>query len=72
MAELFDSYLEQAIGGTPLVPLNNLSSASSGQVWLKLESGNPTGSYKDRMAYAVIKNAFTRGDIKPGKGPIRR
>ena len=61
MAELFDSYLEHAIGGTPLVPLKNISSPSSGQVWVKLESGNPTGSYKDRMAYAVFKNALARG-----------
>ncbi|MEE2682948.1 MAG: cysteine synthase family protein [Actinomycetota bacterium] len=66
MEELSDSYLENAIGGTPLVPLRNLTSATTGQVWLKLESGNPTGSYKDRMAYAVIKNAFTRGDINRG------
>ena len=66
MEELSDPYLEHAIGGTPLIPLKNLTPASSGQVWLKLESGNPTGSYKDRMAYAVFKNAFTRGDIKTG------
>ena len=66
MAELFDSYLEHAIGDTPLVPLKSISSPSSGQVWLKLESGNPTGSYKDRMAYAVFKNAFERGDITTG------
>ena len=66
MEELSDPYLEHAIGGTPLVPLKNLTPPSSGQVWLKLESGNPTGSYKDRMAYAVFKNAFTRGDIQTG------
>ena len=58
-----DSYLEQSIGGTPLVQLQNIVPSSSGQVWLKLESGNPTGSYKDRMAYAVVKNALARGDI---------
>ncbi len=66
MEELHDSYLENAIGGTPLVPLTNLTNPSSGQVWLKIESGNPTGSYKDRMAYAVIRNAFARGDLKTG------
>ena len=64
--ELFsDPYLEQAIGGTPLVQLKNLP-PSSGQVWVKVESGNPTGSYKDRMAYGVVKNAFARGDLKTG------
>ena len=61
-----DPYLEQAIGGTPLVQLKNLPSPSSGQVWIKVESGNPTGSYKDRMAYGVVKNAFARDDLKPG------
>ena len=64
--ELFsDPYLEHAIGGTPLVRLKNLPSPPSGQVWIKVESGNPTGSYKDRMAYGVVKNAFARGDLKP-------
>ena len=44
----------------------NLPTSSSGQVWVKVESGNPTGSYKDRMAYGVVKNAFARGDLKTG------
>tara|TARA_Y100000817_G_C16825766_1_gene531139 strand:- start:71 stop:991 length:921 start_codon:yes stop_codon:yes gene_type:complete len=61
-----DSYLEQAIGRTPLIQLQNIVPSSSGKVWLKLESGNPTGSYKDRMAYAVVKRALARGDIKSG------
>ena len=36
-----------------------------GTVWLKLESGNPTGSYKDRMAVAVLGRAIERGELKP-------
>jgi cysteine synthase len=35
-------------------------------VWVKLEGGNPTGSYKDRMALAIIEGAEIRGDLKPG------
>ena len=35
-------------------------------MWLKLESGNPTGSYKDRMAVAVLGRAIERGEVKPG------
>jgi cysteine synthase A len=35
-------------------------------VWLKLESGNPIGSYKDRMAVSTISGALTRGDVGPG------
>ena len=66
MESFSDPYLEQAIGRTPLVKLKTLGSPSSGQVWVKIESGNPTGSYKDRMAYGVVKNAFARGDLKPG------
>ncbi len=37
-----------------------------GAVWLKLESGNPTGSYKDRMAVSVIERALERGDVGSG------
>ena len=36
------------------------------EIWLKLEGGNPTGSYKDRMAVAVLGRALARGDVKPG------
>jgi len=36
-----------------------------GEVWLKVESGNPTGSHKDRMAVSVISKAVERGDIEP-------
>lgn len=35
-------------------------------MWLKVESGNPTGSHKDRMAVSVISRALERGDLKPG------
>jgi cysteine synthase A len=37
------------------------------EVWVKLESGNPTGSYKDRMALAMIEGAEQSGRLQPGQ-----
>ena len=56
----------QAIGNTPLVQLRKLISANSATVFIKLEYFNPTGSYKDRMALAMIEEAEARGDLRPG------
>jgi cysteine synthase A len=36
------------------------------EVWVKVEGGNPTGSYKDRMALSMIEGAEARGDLRPG------
>jgi cysteine synthase A len=55
-----------AIGNTPVFPLKKLAAPGYAEVWLKLEAGNPTGSYKDRMALAMIEGAERRGDLKPG------
>ena len=55
-----------AIGNTPIVKLNKVVPDHAADVWVKLEGGNPTGSYKDRMALAIIEGAETRGDLKPG------
>src|SRR5262249_15200812 len=60
-----DSVLS-AIGGTPLVRLRHVVSPSDAEVVVKLESANPTGSYKDRMALAMIEGAETRGQLRPG------
>ncbi len=46
-----------AIGGTPVVPLAGLVDGDCAEVWVKLEGANPTGSYKDRMALAMIEAA---------------
>lgn len=54
------------VGSTPLVRLTRLVPEGAGEVWLKLESGNPTGSYKDRLALAIIGGALERGDVAPG------
>ena len=55
-----------AIGNTPLVRLEKVVPKSSAEVWLKLEGGNPTGSYKDRMALSVLSHAIERGDAVSG------
>jgi cysteine synthase A len=56
----------EAIGGTPLVELTHLVPAGAARVCVKLEIYNPTGSYKDRMALAMVERAERRGDLKPG------
>jgi cysteine synthase len=57
----------QAIGNTPLVELRRLSPKPSVRLWAKLESHNPTGSVKDRVARAMIDDAEERGAISPGQ-----
>jgi cysteine synthase A len=56
----------QAIGHTPLVQLTRVVPPASADVFVKLESINPTGSYKDRMALAMIEGAEARGALRPG------
>ncbi len=54
------------IGHTPVVRLSTLAPPGAAEVWVKLEAANPTGSYKDRMALAMIEGAEQRGDLQPG------
>lgn len=54
-----------AIGSTPLVRLDRLVDADMAQVWVKMEAANPTGSYKDRMALAMIEGSQARGELAP-------
>jgi cysteine synthase A len=56
----------EAIGRTPVVRLRHLVDARCADVLVKLEWFNPTGSYKDRMALAMIEGAEKRGALKPG------
>jgi cysteine synthase A len=58
-----------AIGGTPVVRLEQLvgDGDDSAEVWVKLEGANPTGSYKDRMALAMIEAAALDGRLQPGQ-----
>jgi cysteine synthase A len=55
------------IGKTPVVKLSTLPGPDAADVWVKLEAANPTGSYKDRMALAMIEAAEARGELQPGQ-----
>ena len=55
-----------AIGRTPVVRLRTVVPKGAADVLVKLEFYNPTGSYKDRMALAMIEGAERRGALKPG------
>jgi cysteine synthase A len=55
-----------AIGRTPLVRLKRVVEPGSADVLVKLEYYNPTGSYKDRMALAMIEGAEARGALRRG------
>ena len=57
----------QAIGNTPLVELKRLSPKPGVRIWAKMESANPTGSVKDRVARALIEDAEAKGAIAPGQ-----
>src|ERR671914_2631630 len=54
------------IGRTPVVQMKRLAPAGGADVFVKLEYFNPTGSYKDRMALAMIEGAEARGVLRPG------
>jgi cysteine synthase B len=56
-----------SIGHTPLVELKQLSPKPGVRVWAKLESANPTGSVKDRVARSLIEDAEARSAIAPGQ-----
>ncbi len=58
--------LLDAIGNTPLVELRRVVPSGSARVVAKLESANPTGSMKDRMAQALIEHAAADGRLSPG------
>jgi [CysO sulfur-carrier protein]-thiocarboxylate-dependent cysteine synthase len=57
----------QSIGNTPLVELKRLSPKPGVRIWAKLESQNPTGSVKDRVARSLIEDAEEKGAIAPGQ-----
>jgi cysteine synthase B len=57
----------QAIGHTPLIELKRFSPKPGVRIWAKLESRNPTGSVKDRVARAMIEDAEEKALIAPGQ-----
>jgi len=54
------------VGGTPLVKLNRVPRPGSATILAKMESLNPAGSVKDRIAFAMVEDAEHRGILKPG------
>lgn len=54
------------IGNTPLIKLDWLSRGDMADIYIKYEGANPTGSMKDRMAWAMVEGAERRGQLKPG------
>jgi cysteine synthase A len=60
------STLTDLIGNTPVTRLSAVVPDGSADVYVKLEWFNPTGSYKDRMAAAIVEEAEKRGDLRPG------
>lgn len=57
----------ETIGRTPVVRVQHLVEPGMAEIWVKLESGNPTGSYKDRMALAMIEGGERSGRLQPGQ-----
>ena len=58
--------MTDVVGGTPLVQLHKVVPDDAADVFVKLEWFNPTGSYKDRMALAMVEEAERRGDLRDG------
>ena len=67
MAKIYNS-LTELIGNTPLMEVKNIEKAEGlkARVLVKIESFNPGGSVKDRIALAMIEDAERTGALKPG------
>ncbi len=65
MGKRFESILG-TIGRTPVVRINNLAPEGV-NLFVKIESFNPMGSVKDRLALGVIEDAERRGELRPGQ-----
>ncbi|HRX37120.1 MAG TPA: pyridoxal-phosphate dependent enzyme, partial [Aestuariivirga sp.] len=65
MSQIFDSILD-TIGHTPVIRINHLA-PDHVSIYAKLESFNPMGSVKDRLALGVIEAAERDGRLKPGQ-----
>ena len=65
---IYDNIL-QTIGNTPIIKLNRLS-PDHVTMYVKVEAFNPLASVKDRLAYAIIKDATDSGTLAPGQTVI--
>lgn len=63
---LIDTAILDRIGNTPMIELNRIAPKDCARILMKIESENPTGSMKDRMALAMIEAAEKDGRLKPG------
>lgn len=54
------------IGHTPLIHLQGLTAPNQGQVYVKIEKNNPSGSIKDRAAWGMVQAAVEAGELTPG------
>lgn len=61
-----DGSVLERIGGTPLLALQRIVPEGCARILIKVESANPTGSMKDRMALAMIQAGERSGRLKPG------
>lgn len=61
-----DASILQRIGGTPLLALGRIVPGGCSRILVKVESANPTGSMKDRMALAMIEAGERSGRLRPG------
>jgi cysteine synthase A len=68
MGRKFQNILE-TVGNTPVVRINRLAPAGA-NLFVKIESFNPLGSVKDRLALGVIEEAERSGQLKPGQTVI--
>ena len=68
MTRRYDNIL-QTIGNTPIVKLNKIAPEHV-NLYVKVESFNPMGSVKDRLALSVIENAEKTGALRPGQTVI--
>jgi cysteine synthase len=59
--------LLSTIGNTPMVELSQLAPSARIRLFAKLESANPTGSVKDRIAVAMLEDARASGSLRPGQ-----
>jgi cysteine synthase A len=60
----------EAVGGTPVVRLARVVPAGAAEVYATLESANPGGSVKDRIAVAMIEAAEREGRLTPGASVV--
>ncbi|TCP52749.1 cysteine synthase [Tumebacillus sp. BK434] len=58
--------IAELIGQTPIVKLNTIAGPDDAEIYVKLESFNPGGSVKDRIAYSMIIEAEKAGELKEG------